>query len=115
MVERDGAYVLFFSGNGYEWKETQDVSPYAIGYATCDGPLGPCTDAPSNPLLASSTDPCFSGPGHQTVFRSAEREFLGFHAYAPTAHCTNLFAGRFLHVAALSWIAGVPTIAPLDR
>ena len=114
MVAREGSYVLFFSANDYAWHDTQRVSSYALGYATCEGPLGPCVDAPNNPFLASTSQPCLSGPGHQTVFRSEGRELLAFHSWAATAECRPAKRGRFMHLVQLSWQNGVPQIAPLE-
>ncbi|MFL5358222.1 glycoside hydrolase family 43 protein [Archangium sp.] len=114
MVERGGAYVLFFSANDYAWQDAQRVSNYGSGYATCEGPLGPCTDAPGNPLLASTAQPCLSGPGHQAVFQSGGRDFLAFHSWSATQSCRPANLGRFLHIVELSWQNGVPRIAPLE-
>ncbi|HVE87711.1 MAG TPA: glycoside hydrolase family 43 protein [Myxococcales bacterium] len=114
MVERDGAYVLFYSANDYGWQSAQRVSSYAIGYATCDGPLGPCADAPANPFLASSAQPCLSGPGHQTVLRTAAgSEYLAFHSWSATRECHPANLGRFMHIVQLSWTNGVPRISAL--
>ncbi len=56
-----GTYYLFYSGGVY------GTTTYAIGWATCSGPSGPCTDAPtSNPVLTSSAG--MSGPGGPDVF-----------------------------------------------
>lgn len=114
MVERGGAWFLFFSASDYGWQDSQRISDYAIGYATCEGPLGPCTDAPSNPLLASTSQPCLSGPGHQTVFQAGGRELLAFHAWAATPSCRPAKLGRFMHIGQLSWENGVPRVAPLE-
>lgn len=83
IVRRGDAYVLFYSANHSGWEPHQRLSPYAMGYATCEGPLRPCTDAPENPILYSCTDRkagCLSGPGHQAVFEVAGRQFIMFHA-----------------------------------
>ena len=114
MLERGGAYVLFFSANDYGWQDSQRVSSYAMGYATCEGPLGPCTDAPGNPFLASTSQPCLSGPGHQTVFQARGRDVLAFHAWAATAACRPAKLGRFLHLASLSWLNGEPQLTALE-
>jgi beta-xylosidase len=114
MVERDGAYVLFFSANDYGWPDPQGVSRYAIGYATCEGPLGPCTDAPNNPFLTSTFQPCVSGPGHQTVFQSKGRDLFAYHAWSATKSCTPANQGRFLHIAQLTWQNGVPQLTALE-
>jgi beta-xylosidase len=114
MIERGGSYVLFFSANDYGWRDTQRVSSYAIGYATCEGPLGPCADAPDNPFLASTFEPCLSGPGHQTVLQSGGRELFAFHSWAATKACRPANLGRFMHIVQLSWRNGVPQISALE-
>jgi beta-xylosidase len=114
MSERGGAYTLFFSANDFAWHNAQPVSSYAIGYATCDGPMGPCTDAPDNPFLASTSQPCLSGPGHQAVLQSQGREFLVFHSWAATQGCRPANLSRFMHIVQLSWQNGVPQLAALD-
>lgn len=113
MTEHGGSYVLFFSGNDYGWQPSQRVSSYAIGYATCDGPMGPCVQSPNNPFLASTYQPCLSGPGHQTVFKSGGKEFMAFHSWSATNDCKPTSLGRFMHIVQLSWQNGVPQIAPL--
>ncbi|HLL02484.1 MAG TPA: glycoside hydrolase family 43 protein [Myxococcaceae bacterium] len=113
MVEQGGAYVLFFSANDYGWQNTQRVSNYGIGYATCQGPMGPCTDAPNNPFLASTFQPCLSGPGHQTVFQAQGRQYFAFHSWAATQSCTPAAQSRFMHIVQLSWQNGVPQLASL--
>ncbi|HEX8436060.1 glycoside hydrolase family 43 protein [Archangium sp.] len=114
MIERDGAYVLFFSANDYAWHDAQRVSSYATGYATCEGPLGPCVDAPNNPFLASTFQPCLSGPGHQTVFQSGDRQLLAFHSWSATTACRPGKLGRFMHIVQLAWQDGVPQISALE-
>ena len=55
------AYTLFYSGSD------EGASTYAIGWASCAGPSGPCTDESSTtPLL--STSPGMSGPGGPDVY-----------------------------------------------
>ena len=46
MVRSPLGYELFFSGGFFGWNpEEGGLSPYAMGYASCTGPLGPCTAA----------------------------------------------------------------------
>lgn len=69
-------YLLLYSGN--DWQ----TSNYAIGLADCSGPLGPCTDADSQPILAS--DATMSGPGGPTVFADDQGQlWLAFAAWLP--------------------------------
>lgn len=60
MVFWHATYWLFYSGN--EWASAR----YAIGYARCAGPAGPCTKVGSGPLLASMGSRL--GPGGGTAF-----------------------------------------------
>ena len=107
MARHGSSYALFFSANHYGWEPDQNISVYAIGYARCQGPLGPCTDAPENPILHSFNTHeagCLSGPGHQAVFQVGARYFLSFHAWAATADCHRAEEPRrYLYIAPLGW------------
>lgn len=113
MVRAPTGYQLFYSGGYFGWNDDQRLSPYAMGYATCAGPLGPCVPSPSNPILNSFNDRqagCISGPGHQSIFTVGKRTFLAFHAWATTKGCRKAADKRFLYVAPLSWKDGKPVI-----
>lgn len=113
MVRRGDAYVLFYSANHFGWEPHQRLSPYAMGYATCKGPMGPCTDAPENPVLYSYTDKtsgCLSGPGHQAVFEVAGRQYIMFHAHIARGGCQNAKKGRAMYIAPLGWNGDKPAI-----
>ena len=113
MVRHDDRYFMFFSANHYGWETHQRLSPYAMGYAECKGPMGPCTDFTKNPILNSYNDKkagCLSGPGHQSVFDGGERQFLSFHAWAATAGCRKFDNKRYLFIAPLLWEKGEPQI-----
>ncbi len=64
MVYVHGAYWMIFSGNWF------NQPSYAIGAARCSTPLGPCTDLPQNPLLASNAQG--QGPGEASLFADAD-------------------------------------------
>ena len=113
MVRHGDRYVMFFSANHFGWELQQRLSPYAMGYARCQGPMGPCVDAPNNPILHSYKDRtagCLSGPGHQAVFEAGGRPFIVFHAHGATASCRNAGKGRYMYVAPLLWENGEPKI-----
>jgi hypothetical protein len=56
-----GTYTLFYAGSD------EGASTYAIGWASCAGPSGPCTDeSRTAPLL--TTSPGMSGPGGPDVY-----------------------------------------------
>ena len=119
MVRSPAGYELFFSGGFFGWNpEEGGLSPYAMGYASCSAPLGPCTPAGENPILHSYKDKtagCLSGPGHQSIFRAGERSYISFHAWEATRGCRKGADKRELYIAPIFWAGGKPQIAPSLR
>jgi beta-xylosidase len=97
MWLEDGRHYLFYSGEAY------DGDLYAVGYATCDGPLGPCSDAAENPILKTA---CRAhGPGHQALVRDGEGDtWLVYHAWDPG------FERRQLWLDRVRWDDGRPVV-----
>jgi beta-xylosidase len=112
MIRAPAGYFLFFSGNDFAWQRDQRLSAYAIGYAACEGPMGPCKEAGDKPFLYSfeGAEGCLSGPGHQSVFNVGERWFIAFHAWSATPGCRPLDQARYLYVAPLVWKDGKPAV-----
>jgi beta-xylosidase len=113
MIRHGDDYVLFYSANHFGWEPHQPLSPYAMGYARCDGPMGPCVEAPDNPILFSFEDRdggCLSGPGHQAIFEANGREYIVFHAHAFKPGCRNADKGRYMYIAPLDWQDGEPRV-----
>lgn len=111
MVRRGERYYLFFSANDFAWQERQRLSHYATGYARCEGPLGPCTDAAENPILASRQEPgCLSGPGHPAVFEANGRHYMVFHAWATRRGCRPGENARYMHILPLDWRNDAPVV-----
>ena len=76
LIQRNGSYYLFFSVN--HW----DSPAYAVGYARCTSPLGPCHQAPA-PWLASQGQ--VQGPGGEDIFSDADGQlWMVFHAWIGT-------------------------------
>lgn len=99
MWREAGRLYLFFSGNAF------DSDLYAVGYATCVGPLGPCRDAPENPILHSACRA--SGPGHQAiVLDGAGDTWLAYHAYPAEGG-----GRRLLWIDRLRWKTGKPVVS----
>ncbi len=103
MIESGGKYLLFYSGS--DWK----TASYGVGYATCSGPLGPCTDQSAQPLLASQSG--FSGPGGPSLFTDSQGNlWLAFAAWLPGEvgfpHSRPLFLRR------ITVTGGVPRVDP---
>jgi beta-xylosidase len=102
MLKHDGRYYLFYSANFYG-----DAS-YNTGYAVCKGPLGPCTDAPENPILATAGQAV--GPGHPTVFRTDEGgTWILYHAWPPGQEL-SAYPGRVLWLDRVVWKGGKPDV-----
>ena len=104
-----GKYYLFYSANRYE------SARYAVGYATCEGPRGPCikrtTDAP---FLHSGEGAL--GPGGEELFTdTAGGAWMAYHAWsAPDASYAEGGA-RSLRLAPLRFDGADPVIgAPLQ-
>jgi beta-xylosidase len=102
LFVRDGRYYLFYSANAY------DADVYAVGYAECDGPLGPCRDAAENPILRSA--PGAAGPGHCSVVTAPDGStWLLYHAWPPDA-IGSVEPGRTLWLDRLDWVDGKPVV-----
>ena len=95
---QDGRYYLFFSANAF------DNDLYAVGYATCKRPLGPCKDAPESPILESACKA--SGPGHQAIVRDDDGEtWIAYHAWPQSGE-----EERELWIDPLEWEGGKPDV-----
>ena len=119
MVRSPLGYELFYSGGFFGWNPDEGgLSPYAMGYASCTGPLGPCAAAKDNPILHSFSEHeagCLSGPGHQSIFKVGARTFMSFHAWQATSSCRKQDDRRQLYIAPIFWKDGKPQIAPSLR
>jgi beta-xylosidase len=105
MWRQDDDYVLFYSGNGYAGLE------YAVGYAMCESPAGPCEEAEENPILKTSLErPPVIGPGHQTVVTDDEGQtWLVYHAWEISTSGTKTDR-RFMWIDRLEWEDGRPVV-----
>lgn len=104
LVSAGQSYVLLYSGGWWE------SSGYAVGYATCGSPLGPCTKVTTDvPLLATATDE--AGPGGACVVTGpASHQWLAYHAWNADAVGYDQGGARSLRFAALSWHDGQPVV-----
>jgi beta-xylosidase len=100
---RDGGRLfLFFSANAYYDRR------YAVGYASCETPLGPCRDAPENPILRTACEAV--GPGHGSIVRDDDGDaWFVYHAWPPDAVGSE-FPGRVLWIDRLTIEDGKPVI-----
>ncbi len=104
MYLHQGRHLLFYSANDY------GGSAYAVGYATCAGPLGPCAAAADGPVLRSRTDGAgLIGPGHQHLFDAGGRTMIAYHAWERLAGGAQ-GTRRFLYIDQLDWVDGKPVV-----
>jgi beta-xylosidase len=106
MWKQDGKYYLFFSANNYVGFQ------YAVGYASCKSPVGPCEDAPENPILASVMDkpPLVIGPGHQAIISDKEgNTWIVYHVWEVTSAGMR-GSSRDMWIDRLEWKDGKPVV-----
>src|SRR3954451_23507362 len=103
MLHAAGRYFLFYSGNRWE------SAAYAINYARCETPLGPCTKAPG-PWIAAEGN--LAGPGGQDFFEDPNgQRWMVFHAWGRGA-VGYPSGARYLFVAPIRFAKGKPTVGP---
>jgi beta-xylosidase len=102
MVEHEGTYYLFYSGN---WWESHQ---YAVGYAVCESAVGPCEKPLDEPLFEYSQE--VFGPGGQAMFEDEDGDVvMAYHAW--TAPVVGYPQGqRSLHIDPVEFENGVPVI-----
>lgn len=102
MWKQNGKYYLFFSANDYA------SYSYAVGYATCKGPQGPCANGSGNPILSSKCNA--AGPGGETIITdSAGQTWMVYHAWKASA-VDDSTVGRELWLDRLDWKNGKPVV-----
>ena len=101
MLLWSGRYYLFYSAN--DW----DSANYAIGVATCQGPIGPCSKPLTHALLGSQG--ATAGPGGPSLFADQDGQlWMAFHAYPPTA--VGYPNSRLLFLRRLAFADNVPIV-----
>ena len=100
---RDGSGLYLFYSAG-----TWQNSTYAVGWARCSSPSGPCAKGGDRPLVAANRD--LSGPGGQEVVQTADgHRWLAYHAWVP--HEGGYPASRrLLHLSSLHFDATGPVV-----
>ena len=104
MLEHEGRYYLFYSGNDYR------DDTYAVGYAVCKSALGPCLKSRDNPILATSTGTNAAiGPGHQAIVKLADAFWMLYHGWQGVAGYDH-GGRRSLWVQPLDWQDDKPSL-----
>ena len=106
MFKHDNGYYLFFSGGNYA------DTTYAVGYATCDGPTGPCKQAPDNvnPILHSAMEkePLVIGPGGESVLQVGDQTWMYYHAWNEDNGSKG--SSRFMWLDKVDWKNDQPVV-----
>ncbi len=100
-----GVLMLRFIGSLEHSAEAQ--AAYAVGYAVCEGPLGPCSKPSPEPILVSSESA--AGPGHCVLVEKDGRTWMVHHAWPPESVGSTL-PGRTMWLTEVTWSDGVPVL-----
>jgi hypothetical protein len=104
MVAADGRYYVFYSANRWQ------TANYAIGFAVCETPAGPCIKPRTSPWLRSGSG--FVGPGGADVFHDgAGRTWIAYHAWTAGRVGYPSGGARTLRLEPLSFDRGWPVTA----
>lgn len=105
MVKHGDDYYLFYSANSYADER------YAVGYARCQSPTGPCTKAPENPILASHMEaaPPIIGPGGQSLFQVGDQTWMAYHVWNTTVDGQR-GDSRTMWLDRVDWVNGNPKL-----
>jgi hypothetical protein len=96
LHEAGGYYLLYAAAN---WNSRS----YAVAYAGCAGPAGPCLKPADGRILASGTR--LAGPGGAEVFRDGGGSpWVAFHAFSEPD--VGYPSSRYLHIARLRVVDG---------
>ena len=92
LVHEAGGYYLLYAAAGWNSRS------YAVAYAGCAGPMGPCQKPGDGRVLASG--PSLAGPGGAEVFRdTAGSPWAAFHVFSEPD--VGYPSSRDLHIARL--------------
>jgi len=83
MVKRNNIYYLMYS-DGVFMDDT-----YKVRYATSKSPLGPFVEGATSPILTSSEDGQIRGPGHHSIFRKNDKDYIIYHRHAIPVSFSN--------------------------
>jgi beta-xylosidase len=102
MWQENGIWHLLYSGNLW------NTDRYAIGYAECDTPLGPCRKVEDGPVMASDGET--AGPGGAEVFSDHEgRRWIVYHGWSAPLIGTANGGVRSLRLDRISLLEGSAT------
>lgn len=102
MTVHEERYYLLYSANRYEGPD------YAVGYAVCETPVGPCVKPQEEPILTSAGR--HVGPGGAAFFTHADGTlWIAYHAWI-VPNVGYPVGMRQLHLGRVTFENGVPVI-----
>lgn len=106
MIRDGDGTLLFYSANWYE------SANYAVGYARCEGPRGPCRKMTiDGPLLKSRGGEL--GPGGQEIFRDTFGDaWFAYHAWSAPKTSYASGGARSLRFARVGLTHAAPLVTP---
>jgi beta-xylosidase len=109
MIRDGNTTLLFYSAHSY------DSASYAVGYARCSGPMGPCKKVTlDSPLMKSSGS--MLGPGGQELFTDPlGRTWMAYHAWTAPNASYRSGGMRSLRLAKVVFSNGVPIVVASPR
>ena len=105
MIRRGGDYLLFYSANYW------GTANYAIGYAVCRSPLGPCTRSEQGAVFRASP-PRFGAGGQEFFTDAGGTLMMAYHAWVDGE--IGYPNPRRLYLARVGFLNGHPSITPFD-
>jgi len=105
---------LFYSGGA--WGNPLRETPYSIGYAACDTPLGPCRKISEKaPWYGPEMPSGAVSPGGQDFFHDAAgKPWMVFHAFADNNHTATTHGSRTMRILPLFEGDYLPNITMTD-
>ena len=80
LLQTGGRNRLFYSGG--DWTAGEDGTPYSIGYADCESPLGPCSKVTKQrPWFGPSYNDTVGDGGQDFFTDDSGRDWVVFHAW----------------------------------
>ena len=106
MFVHDHVLYLVYSGNAW------DTANYAMGWATCASPAGPCTRGSTAPFLASTAG-VVAGPGGGMTFTDSDGNlWLAYHGWNPQAIGYAAGGVRGFRLDRLQFSGRAPVVVP---
>ncbi len=102
MIQEGSLFYLFFSGNAW------DTANYAVGYAVCSSPQGPCAEPLDHSLYASKG--LTAGPGGARRFTPFHGQLLMSYAAWSRGRVAVDGGARSMRLDPVSFVNGVPRI-----